>query len=75
MDELLSANRHPSSRVVLDIQQALWKAGLVRAAAAFDCMIAGYAIVNDAVLLNSDRDFQHIEWATNGWLHQEYVAE
>ncbi len=74
MEELLPAWEHPDERQALDIQQALWDAGLVRAAAAFDCLIAAYAVANDAVILNSDRDFGFIESATHGKVRQEYVA-
>lgn len=74
MDELLPAWEHPDEQVALDVQQALWDSGLVRAAAAFDCLIAAYAVVNDAVILNSDRDFGYIERATAGRVRQEYVA-
>lgn len=46
----------------------------MRAVAAFDCHIAAYALVNDAVVLNSDRDFGHIETATRRAVRQEYVT-
>ncbi|GAB3603380.1 hypothetical protein [Microbacterium aureliae] len=46
----------------------------MRAAAAFDCLIAAYAVVNDAVILNSDHDFGFIEIATRGAVRQECVA-
>lgn len=75
MEGLIAASNHPSDQLALDIQQALWDANMMRAAAAFDCLIAAYAIANDAVLLNSDTDFGHIETATDGLLRQEYVAE
>lgn len=74
MDELLPAWEHPGEQEALDIQQALWNRGLVRAAAAFDCLIAAYAVANDAVILNSDHDFGYIEIATEGRVRQEYVA-
>lgn len=74
MAELLPAWAHPDEQVSLDIQQALWGAGLMRAAAAFDCLIAAYAVVNDAVILNSDHDFGYIQLATDGGVRQEYVA-
>jgi predicted nucleic acid-binding protein len=74
MDELLAAWDHPSETVALNIQQALWDNGLMRAAAAFDCLIAAYAVANDAVVLNSDHDFGYIEMATRGAVRQEYVA-
>lgn len=60
--------------MALDIRQALWDTGLMRAAAAFDCLIAAYALANDAVVLNSDHDFGYIEYATRGTVRQEYVA-
>lgn len=74
MEQLLPAWEHPDEQQALDVQQALWDAGLMRAAAAFDCLIAAYAVVNDAVILNSDHDFQFIEIATRGAVRQEYVA-
>lgn len=73
MEELLPAWEHPDEQDALDIQQALWNKGLIRAAAAFDCLIAAYAVANDAVILNSDRDFAYIELATDGRVRQEYV--
>ena len=75
MDALLPALAHPSAEQALAIQQALWDYGMVRAAGAFDCLIAAYAHVNDAVLLNSDNDFGYIERATAGAVRQEYVPE
>ncbi|PRB05879.1 PIN domain-containing protein [Microbacterium sp. MYb64] len=74
MDELLPAWEHPDEQDALDIQQALWERGLVRAAAAFDCLIAAYAVANDAVILNSDHDFGYIALATDGRVRQEYIA-
>ncbi|MFK0402115.1 VapC toxin family PIN domain ribonuclease [Microbacterium sp. NPDC090225] len=73
MEGLLPAWDHPSEHDALAIQQALWDSGLVRAAAAFDCLIAAYAVANQAVILNSDRDFGFIERATDGAVRQEYV--
>lgn len=74
MEELLAAWEHPEEQLALDIQQALWDSGLPRAAGAFDCLIAAYAVANDAVILNSDHDFGYIETATRGTVRQEYVA-
>lgn len=74
MEHLLPAWEHPDEQQALDVQQALWDTGFVRAAAAFDCLIAAYAVVNDAVILNSDHDFGYIEVATRGMVRQEYVA-
>lgn len=74
MSHFLKAERHPSEHQALDIQEALWRAGRVRAAGAMDCLIAAYAIVNDAVILNSDRDFGYLELAIAGLIRQEFVA-
>ncbi|MFD6699830.1 MULTISPECIES: VapC toxin family PIN domain ribonuclease [unclassified Microbacterium] len=73
-DWLLPAWERPDEHAALDIQQTLSEKGLTRAAAAFDCVIAAYAVANDAVILNSDHDFGYIELATNGRVRQEYVA-
>ncbi|MES2092622.1 MAG: PIN domain-containing protein [Actinomycetota bacterium] len=75
MESLLPALTHPTTSQALDIQQALWKRGLMRSAGAFDCLIAAYAIVNDAIILNSDRDFGYIADATAGTVRQEFVSE
>ncbi len=75
MEGLLPAFVHPSLQDALEIQQSLWSNGLVRAAGAFDCMVAAYAVTNDAVILTSDRDFAHLERATAGAVRQEYVEE
>ncbi len=74
MEALLPSWEHPTEKNALAIQQALWDSGLMRAAAAFDCLIAAYAVVNDAVILNSDHDFEYLEIATDGVVRQEYVA-
>ncbi|RFA21150.1 PIN domain-containing protein [Subtercola boreus] len=75
MDDLLPAHVHPSAADALDIQQALWRTGRMRAAAAFDCLIAAYARVNGAIVLNNDRDFGYIADAVGESFHQEYVPE
>jgi len=64
--------RAPDESLVLEIQSALWDAGLVRAAGAVDLLVAGYAIVNDATVLASDHDFDHIASVVD--LRHEYVA-
>lgn len=61
----------PDESLVLDIQAALWNAGLVRAASSLDILIAAYAIVNDATVLAADRDFVHIAAVTD--LMHEYI--
>lgn len=57
---------------MLDLQAALWGAGLVRAAGAVDILIAGYAIVNDATVLAADHDFDYIARVSD--LRHEYVT-
>lgn len=64
--------RAPDESLVLDIQSALWNAGMVRAAGSLDIIIAGYAIVNDATVLAADHDFGYIARVTD--LQFEYVA-
>ncbi|WP_280357668.1 PIN domain-containing protein [Nocardia otitidiscaviarum] len=64
--------RAPDESLVLDIQAALWNAGLVRAAGSQDILIAGYAIVNDATVLAADHDFEYI--ARVSGLQYEYIA-
>ena len=74
MEELLPAAKHPTSAEALDLQQQLWEAGFVRAAGALDCLIAAYAVVNDAILLHSDHDFEYLARATSGLLREEFLA-
>ncbi len=62
----------PDETLVLDIQAALWRAGMVRAAGAADILIAGYALRNDATVLTADRDFGRIARVTE--LRHEYLA-
>lgn len=64
--------RAPDESLVLDLQAALWRAGLVRAAGAVDLLIAGYAIANDATVLTSDHDFDYIARVSD--LRHEYVT-
>lgn len=64
--------RAPDESLVLDIQSALWHSGLVRAAGSLDILIAGYAIVNDAMVLTADHDFDHIARVAD--LRHEYIA-
>lgn len=64
--------RAPDEALLLDIQSALWHSGLVRSAGPLDILIAGYAIVNDATVLTSDRDFDYIARVSE--LQHEYIA-
>ncbi|NQX34437.1 VapC toxin family PIN domain ribonuclease [Herbiconiux sp. VKM Ac-2851] len=67
----------PPTSAVLDVQQALWNAGLARGAGNADVLIAAYAIANDLTVLHSDHDFEHIQRALAPAvsLKQEFVAE
>lgn len=62
----------PDESLVLDVQDALWSSGLIRAAGSLDILIAGYAIVTDATGLSADHDFEHIA-AVSDQKH-EYVS-
>lgn len=73
MDALFPLRRHPTNQDVLDLQQALWDNGLMRAAGAVDLLVAAYAIVNDATVLSADRDFEAIAQATDGRLRHQLV--
>lgn len=64
--------RAPDEGLVLDIQAALWSAGLVRAAGPADILIAAYAIANDATVLAADHDFDHIARVSD--LRHECIA-
>lgn len=75
MEALLPAVEHPDETDVLDLQQALWATGRMRAAAAFDCLIAAYAMANDAIVLHSDHDFEYIADAVGPAFRHEYIAE
>lgn len=76
MELYTPAARAPSVTEVLDIQQALWRGGLMRGAGNTDVLIAAYAIANELTILTADRDFGHIQRALGeGTLRQEFVAE
>ena len=63
--------KHPEEDLVLDLQQALWERGLFRAAGPTDILIAAYALVNDAVVLSADHDFDHLAAVSD--LRHEYL--
>ncbi|MGA1838573.1 DUF5615 family PIN-like protein [Herbiconiux sp. 11R-BC] len=76
MELYTAATLTPPQSAVLDIQQALWNAGLVRGAGNADVTMAAYAIANELTILTADRDFGHIAKALgDGRLKQEYVPE
>lgn len=72
--EFFAADQHPDNNDVLSIQSALWNGGYFRGAGAFDILIAAYAIVNDAIVLTADHDYDHIA-AVVPELKHEYVPE
>ena len=53
-------NINPSSALVLELQNSLFKAGLFRAVGAIDTVIAAYAIVNNATVVHYDSDFEYV---------------
>lgn len=55
---------------MLAVQNALWTNGLLRAAGALDTVIADYAIANNAVILDYDRDFAHVASVVPELQHQ-----
>ena len=73
MDTFFALRRHPTTDDVLDLQQALWDNGLMRAAGAIDLLIAAYAIANEATILSADRDFDAIAQATGDRLRHQFV--
>ncbi len=73
MDALFALRHHPTTSDVLDLQQALWDNGLMRAAGVIDLLIAAYAIANDATVLSADRDFDAIARASGDRLRHQLV--
>jgi predicted nucleic acid-binding protein len=58
--EFPECDSHPSVDLVLAVQNALFRGGLVRAVGALDTVIAAYAIANDAAVVHYDRDFERV---------------
>ncbi|MBN9609491.1 MAG: PIN domain-containing protein [Actinobacteria bacterium] len=58
--EFPDCEKHPGTSLVLDIQNRLWKGGLLRAVGATDTEIAAYAIANGATVVHYDADFEHV---------------
>lgn len=73
MDSLFGLRRHPTNGDVLDLQQALWDNGLMRAAGTVDLLLAAYAMANDATILSADSDFDAIAHATGDRLRHQLV--
>lgn len=66
----------PSARthlLAVELQRALWHSGRLRAAGAFDTLIAALAIEHDATVLHYDTDYEHLA-AADGRLAHEWVA-
>ena len=74
MLQYLPAEEHPDEDMSLEIQSALWQGGFVRGAGPVDVLIAAYAIVNDATVLTTDHDFDHIAAVVPDFRH-EYVPQ
>lgn len=73
MDSFFALRRRPANGDVLDLQQALWDNGLMRAAGTVDVLIAAYAIANDTTILSADPDFDAIARATGDRLRHQFV--
>lgn len=59
--------------IALDVQRRLWHSGRLRAAGAFDTLIAAVGIEHDATVLHYDRDYTHIA-AVVAEFREELVA-
>ncbi|EMY33921.1 nucleic acid-binding protein [Arthrobacter crystallopoietes BAB-32] len=70
MARLKQPEQHPSVSDVLEIQSALWNAGLVRAAGPVDTLIAAYALLHDATVVSCGKDYGHLAAALDGRLKQ-----
>ena len=67
----MSARTH---ELALSVQQRLWHSGRVRAAGAFDILIAAVAIEHSATVLHYDRDYEHIAAVVAEFQHEPVVA-
>ncbi|MCL2463975.1 MAG: PIN domain-containing protein, partial [Micrococcales bacterium] len=65
----MSADTH---RIATDLQRALWRSGKVRAAGAFDTLVAALAIEYHATVLHYDADYSHL--ATVSTLRQAWAV-
>lgn len=60
-------------QIAMELQGALWHGGKIRAAGAFDTLVAALAIEHDATVIHYDRDYEHIA-SVDSRLTQEWVA-
>ena len=65
----MSATTHT---IALSLQHGLWHSGRMRAAGAFDILLAALAIEHDVTLLHYDADYEHL--ASVSALRQEWIA-
>lgn len=63
----------PTAAEVLQLQNALWNGGLLRAVGAIDTLIAAYGIVNQATVVHYDSDFDHIAAVRPSFQHRWIV--
>lgn len=71
--EFPECEAHPSTDLVLAIQNALFNGGLFRAVGALDTVIAAYAIVNGATVVHYDADFEHVATVRDDF-RQQWIA-
>lgn len=65
----MSATTHT---IALNLQHGLWHSGRMRAAGAFDILLAALAIEHDVTLLHYDADYEHLAGVSA--LRQEWIA-
>lgn len=63
----------PTTADVLNMQNALWNGGLLRAVGAMDTLIAAYGLANHATVVHYDSDFEHIRTVLPGFVHRWIV--
>lgn len=63
----------PTTAEVLQLQNALWNGGLLRAVGAIDTLIAAYGIANQATVVHYDSDFDHIAAVRPDFQHRWIV--
>lgn len=73
LQEFPECDLHPPIALVLDIQNALFNGGLLRAVGALDTVIAAYAIVNDATVMHYDGDFEFVARVRPDFRHEWIV--
>lgn len=74
LSEFPECEVHPTAALVLDIQNDLFNRGYFRAVGVTDTLIAAYAIVNEAVVVHYDQDFELVARVRDDFRHQ-WIAD